>query len=618
MRRPRLGFLLLGSVSVGLATWLSLGSLAVGRDGARVGALPSPIVSVLVAALALAAGLAARRHAARLLPLAIVALLALPWLPLPVPPAFLAWSGPMVWWVWILAAVAVLAGFRIWRPRGLGRLLRNPRRAPLAAFGLALVLFGAGFLASRTTLIGDEPHYLVIVQSLLKDHNLAIDNNHEAGDYRAFFPGELNPDFLQRGLDGRIYSSHAPGLPALVAPAFALGGYRAVVLFLIAVSALGTVLVWRATFLLTADAAAAWFAWAVLASSVPFFFHSFAVFPEAPCATVVALCAVVLLGDERERAPGGVAGAAADDAGAAATAIPPWRWLLVGAALALLPWLHSRYAALSGALGVIFALRLAGRRRWRALAWFAMAPLVGAAAWFGYFHAIYGVFDPSVATGGHGPFSTRNLPVSLPALLFDQGFGLLPQAPVYAAGLLGLASLFAWRTRLAAEFVLIAAAYLAAVSLFVMWWAGWSPPARFLVPVLPLLAIGAGHWWAGKRTALERAMATLGLACGAMVTTTLATVERGALVFAPREGTAGWLTWLSPLVDLPRGFPSFLRDSPSLAWLGVLAWLASLALGSFVLRGLARSGPVAPARRTRAAPRRARLRRTVGDRPALP
>ena len=66
---------------------------------------------------------------------------------------------------------------------------------------------------------GDEPHYLVITHSLLADHDLDIANNHEHRDYKAFYPGELRPDYLQRSQSGQIYSIHAPGLPLVLVPA---------------------------------------------------------------------------------------------------------------------------------------------------------------------------------------------------------------------------------------------------------------------------------------------------------------------------------------------------------------------------------------------------------------
>ena len=114
---------------------------------------------------------------------------------------------------------------------------------------------------------GDEPHYLVITQSLLLDHDLKIENNHRRGDYHAYFAGELPPDFRRRGRDGQIYSVHMPGVSVLVAPAFLVGGYIGVVLFLIALASAGAALAWHLAWRVTGRRDAAWFGWATVALS---------------------------------------------------------------------------------------------------------------------------------------------------------------------------------------------------------------------------------------------------------------------------------------------------------------------------------------------------------------
>ena len=103
-------------------------------------------------------------------------------------------------------------------------------------------------------------HYLIITQSLLIDHALTIDDVHRRGDYRACFPTELQPHVQMRGRNGRIYSVHARGLPALVAPAFVVGGYHGVVGFLILIGAAGSALAWHVGWLATRRADAAWLA----------------------------------------------------------------------------------------------------------------------------------------------------------------------------------------------------------------------------------------------------------------------------------------------------------------------------------------------------------------------
>ena len=64
----------------------------------------------------------------------------------------------------------------------------------------------------------------------------------------------------------------------------------------------------------------------------------------------------------------------------------------------------------------------------------------------------------------------------------------------------------AWRRGpyrwLPAQFAFIALPYVLTVTHFAMWWGGYSSPARFLVPLLPSLAIPAAGAWvaAGERS----------------------------------------------------------------------------------------------------------------------
>ena len=94
--------------------------------------------------------------------------------------------------------------------------------------GVATLAAGlvAGWAIAPRVPGGDEPHYLVITQSLLRDHDLRIANNHADPDYVAAF-GVLKPDKIRNGRNGEVYSIHAPGLPVLVLPAFALFGIEA-------------------------------------------------------------------------------------------------------------------------------------------------------------------------------------------------------------------------------------------------------------------------------------------------------------------------------------------------------------------------------------------------------
>ncbi|MGH9144945.1 MAG: hypothetical protein ACRD2I_27730, partial [Vicinamibacterales bacterium] len=218
---------------VAFAVWLRSASIHIvdwTADGpARVALLSSPwpllamlataaLVAFVISAAAARShrwAVAATRAADPLILLWLWGIPYLPWLP-DRAPALLLLAGPLRWAVLALALWGSAA--TIWTTPA---PMRWPGRRTIGVVSLAIYL---GFGLWSATVVGpgaDEPHYLVITQSLLRDHDLAIENNHARGDYHEYFGGELRPDFLRRGLNEVIYSIHAPGLPALLVPAYA-------------------------------------------------------------------------------------------------------------------------------------------------------------------------------------------------------------------------------------------------------------------------------------------------------------------------------------------------------------------------------------------------------------
>ena len=147
------------------------------------------------------------RLGASRLPLSLLVLTMLPWLPMPVPAAMLLWTSPLVAVVWagVLTAMAATVP---WRP-----ITLPAHPLPVRAALLALVIYSAAAWAVAPSRPGgDEPHYLIITQSLLRDHDLEIENNHARGDYREYFAGDLSkPDYLRRGRERGDLLDPRPG-----------------------------------------------------------------------------------------------------------------------------------------------------------------------------------------------------------------------------------------------------------------------------------------------------------------------------------------------------------------------------------------------------------------------
>jgi hypothetical protein len=522
-----------GWLSVAAALVLGAAGARATADGVRIG-VPGAAQLVLVAALLAGAralaGPAAGAVGLGALPLVAAGLLALlggPWAAVSGGPLFALGCG-------VLVAMAVT---------------RRPPAEARAFLPVVLALHGLAAAQVQRAVgpEGDEPHYLMVADSLLRDGDLAVEQDFAEGRYRAFHPEPLEPHYRVRGRDGRIHSLHAVGLSVLVLPAYALGGYPAVSFFMALLSA---ALAWNVRRLVAEafedEDLGAGVGWLV-ALAPPVLSYAGLVFTEVPAALAVAwgLRCVAL----REPKAG-------------------WRAAGGAAALAFLPWLNVRYAPLAAILVAVAALRTGPRRA--VLPWLIL-PAASAAGVMAYHQAVYGFLDPRRVYGRQREMDPTSIPSHLPGIFLDQEFGLLVYAPVLLLGVAGLVagrSLPRWARGAAGA--LVAAVVLVTAS-WPMWRGGFNPPARFLVPLVAPLALGLG---AALRPGLGPAAALL---AGWSLCVGLAGVARPELVHRDRDFGAplarvhsGALEWtaLLPGWVLAEDAPSAPRLS--LLWGGVL------------------------------------------------
>ena len=101
------------------------------------------------------------------------------------------------------------------------RVASRQGRVPAARVPRARRGRGA-FAASGSGPQGDEPHYLMVAESLLRDGDLDLERDYAEGRYALFHDAPLLPHYRVRGEHGEIYSLHAIGLsradPARLGP----------------------------------------------------------------------------------------------------------------------------------------------------------------------------------------------------------------------------------------------------------------------------------------------------------------------------------------------------------------------------------------------------------------
>jgi hypothetical protein len=118
-----------------------------------------------------------------------------------------------------------------------------------------------------------------------------------------------------------------------------------------------------------------------------------------------------------------------------------------------------------------------------------LVPLAGLAA---FQHSVFGSASLLSAYGGF-PRDASGDPLRAGAgLLLDRSFGLLPHAPVFLLAAPGALHLVRRRLVAASPLLAVGAAVLAPLLVWRMWWGGQCPPARFLVPLVPLLGVAVG------------------------------------------------------------------------------------------------------------------------------
>jgi hypothetical protein len=449
-------------------------------------------------------------------PLARVAFLAAPLLlPLVVPLRLL---GPFAAWLltsgrWlVVAAVAAsmlsLAFVTLDRPRHAGRRAAARLDAIPVRF-FATAVFALGFLGMLALspgyrwagdgLLGDEPKYLRITESLYFDLDADVGSGTrvtptpagvlrnvlwlarttaEAG--KEFFEEEPTPPahvwaaghLTVAGRRGGLYHLQSPGLPVILLPGFALQralwpDVTAPWLPLLTVATLWafgltqTVLLAEEVSGSRVAAAAAGF---VTAFSPPVFLSGYHFYPEAAALALVPWLVRAAVG----RAPG------------------TWGLIVRGVAIGVLPWMHVKFSLVAAVLLVLIASRAGGRL---AAAAVATPPVLLGALLALYHHRITGLATPDALYRRYGPeiYSGPQAFLSMETIrgvliaFFGAVDGLFVMAPAAIAGALAIVWLFRGDPRRGAALAAVVAAVAAAAA--VHGGGAPGPPGRLMAPV---------------------------------------------------------------------------------------------------------------------------------------
>jgi hypothetical protein len=454
----------------------------------------------------------------------------------------------------------------------------------------SLLVFSAGALvlvAEGDRFSGDEPHYLLICHSLLKDGDFDLENNYRQRDYAGFmmFEGKIDAHVVPGAKPGSRYSFHSPGVAFLILPFYALGllvkGPALVFLLRFGLS------LWGALFSIQVYlyARSQWQKdslalklWLLSSFTAPVFFYSFHVYPEIVVA-FLSLAVFRILG----ASPGVTSKKAA----------------VCGFFLGSFFWFHAlKYLALFIPL-FLYGLWVLAKRQpsRRPLVTYLAVTAAVLLLYLQFQKAHYGTYSPATLSWASQmtdtgekfvrfartllfEISPRDRWATLTGYFIDQRDGLFFYAPIYVFALFGAVEMLRRKKK---DFLLLlglAAPYVL-VSAFLTQRTGYAPPARPLVAVVWWLIIWLGHFLVHNRKTVWSYLFGWASAASFLFVflllrtpvflrqeTTRGTTERGGGLFYSLSNLHFQLTAL---------LPSYVKSGEG-TWLPNLVWPVLLAL----------------------------------------
>jgi hypothetical protein len=473
-------------------------------------------------------------------------------------------------------------------------LLKKPRPLTVAIFVFlfSLVFYlslSAKLLFPLHSLVGDEPSYLMITDSLYKDWDVILNNNYNEQAYLRFFPGKYDT-YGNVGREGGIYPRHGVGLSFLLIPFYYLGDkLDHMVFFPRSCLNLLTAVLISQVYLLAYEMSRSFrvsLATALIFGfTTPVLFFSYQIYPEIPTGLILLY------------------------------AFRKWRVLyrrpllypaLIGLVIALLPWLGAKYIILSFSLFLITGFRfIQYRSRFYYLSTFLfLFPILVSGvlhAWFIY--SMYETISPTALYTGVDPtikgdkglayvfndlgFKIKRGLIGIPGIFLDQRIGLLFHSPIYFFSLAGILAL--WKRR-AYRGQVLALLFLFLTYIFfytynpTAGWGGYSVMNRPVIAVIWILGIFMLFGLLSYRGSFALALRN-GFLAFSLILATLYLKEPlllyHSMAYRYYEIKSNLLyTYSSDFLDLTAWFPAIMKQDTrpgiTLFWVGVTIVLLAL------------------------------------------
>ncbi len=480
---------------------------------------------------------------------------------------------------------------------------QNPGRFGFCLFLLSLtiyVLLASGRIFPSHPLTGDEPHYLVVTQSLLQDGDLDVKNNYEQRGYLLFYPGGLDSHAKPTAKrPDRLYSRHLPGLPVLLLPFYYVGEklfsprsthgedeaqrrrkfILSVRLPLSVLTALLGLFFFKIAYDLNRNLGTALLVWSVFCFTAPVWFYSHLIYPEIPVALILIVIYWIIFRIQDYRS---------------------FSVLMAGSGLAILPWFGPKYIVLSGVVCVLVFWRLLKflKNPWKKATLFLSPMFLSGCLFLFFMWSLYGNISPVSIYKGTLPDNIMGASFYLECniaeffysglgMFFDQRVGFLPYAPIY---LLFIPGFILLRRKHKHD------AFFLGLLLLIFWaFVSWSnvlsaycPPGRHMLSIFWILALFAASALGQDHSRLGAVIKSIGIALSFVVVFLTLRDPRllyhsPNILFEYKKAIYSQLlaSLSNTFVDLRGLIPSF-YDPKKIDWIPLAAWIIFTVLLAFI------------------------------------
>ena len=318
---------------------------------------------------------------------------------------------------------------------------------------------------------GDEPHYLIISQTLLKYHSLNVMLDYSNGDYHAFYPYTIDPH-LSYGAHGQLMPLHSIGAPILWLLPFYVLGRLGAVFFISLLSILIIVNIYKLLITMNIGATYAFVVSMAYAIASPVYLYSHLTFIEPVGALICIYVLRKILQKERTLT----------------------EVIVSSLLLSILPWVHIRFAYFELVLFFALLFRIYEQNQLKHFKYYACLLLpvtISFIAYEIYTYSFWGTLNPGAIEmndihHNSSPFAAAPFNAML-GIFLDQQYGFLINFPIFILLFPGIfLAIKNHCTRYNLLMLILTIPYILLFTSINNWTGGWSPPARLIFVLLPL------------------------------------------------------------------------------------------------------------------------------------